>query len=141
MSHSRKRKGGIKLDSSGGKCGAGSGSESGESTGVQEEDEEGIETDLSETKKNKKSRVDDLWASFKKDVGGPVSSFSSGSPMTSHIGSTKSAGVSGGSSESVSRGEGSASSGTKGKVHFVLAGVSDFSKNDHMYEFCQYSST
>ena len=121
VSYHRKRRGGIKLEGSdsGNKHGAGSGSESGGSTGIPEGDKEETEVDPCETKK---SRVDDLWASFKKDMGGPISSFSSGS-LTSPGGNTESTGVNGSPGGSVSRGGGgggSTKSTSKGKVHFSL---------------------
>lgn len=117
----RKRRGGVKLEGgdSGNKCGAGSGNKSRESTDIPEDDKEEIEADPLETEEAEKSRVDDLWASFKKDVGGSRSSFSSGS-LTSPVVNAKSTGVSGSPGGNVSRGGGSTSSVSKGKVHFSI---------------------
>lgn len=118
MSHCRKRKGGIKLDDSDDSGDDASiDSETGGNTGIEEGDKE-KEADIPKTEKNEKSRVDDLWASFKKGVSGPVSSSSSGS-STSQGGSAGSASISGSSRGSVSRGGGSISDGSKGKVHFA----------------------
>ena len=99
---------------------AGSGSKSGGSAGILKGSREETEADPSETENVEKSRVDDLWASFKKDVGGPISSFSSGS-LTSPGGSRKSTGISDSPGGSVSRGGGGGGGNTtsmsKGKVH------------------------